>query len=311
VRCSVVGAAMTPRAVQASRILDVAAEHAEGITWDAVSQRLLFVDIPAGRIFSYRSGSTPTVIHQLDREVSFVHPAMNGDLVVAVREGIAVLGQDGTLQSLAAPLQDQPGIRMNDGNVDPRGRLFAGSMAYDAAPGASCLYRLDPNGHLSTELTDVTISNGIDWSPDGSLAYYVDSATRRVDVFDYDLDRGRLSRRRSFAEFSEDLGLPDGLTVDAAGGVWVALFGGGQVRRYTRDAVLDCVVSVPQAQLVTSCCFGGPALDQLYISTSTENLTARQLSAQPGAGQIYRAAPGYRGKPLATFIAPRPAGAKP
>jgi sugar lactone lactonase YvrE len=301
---------MTPRNVQASRLLDVAAEHAEGIGWDPAHDRLLFVDIPTGRVFSHDPRANITVIHQLHREVSYVHPTFDGELVVAVREGIAFLAHDGALQSLAAPLVSALDTRMNDGNVDPRGRLFVGSMAYDAAPGAACLYRLDWTGRLSTELTGVTISNGIDWSPDGSLAYYIDSATRRVDVFDYNLDHGELSRRRPFAVIGAHLGLPDGLTVDSAGGVWVALFGGGQVRRYAPDGELDCVVEVPGASLVTSCCFGGPALDELYISTSTESLTPQQLNTQPGAGQIYHVAPGYRGKPSTPFAAPRMAGTK-
>ena len=160
-------------------------------------------------------------------------------------------------------------------------------------------------------MTGVTISNGIDWSPDESLAYYIDSTTRRVDQFDYNPLHGELSGRRPFVVIEDGAGLPDGLTVDTDGGVWVALSGGGQVRRYTPEAQLDCVIELPSAELVTSCCFGGPGLDHLYISTSTEGLTARQRSQQPGAGFIFGVSPGYRGKPSTSFPTQRTGGTTP
>ncbi|WP_198663684.1 SMP-30/gluconolactonase/LRE family protein [Jiangella endophytica] len=268
--------------------------------WDAIAQRLLFVDIPTGRLFSHdpRNGRTSTT--EFQHELSYGHPAVGGGLVVAVREGVAMV-RDGSLRMLAAPLAESPGARMNDANVDPRGRLLVGTMAYDFADGAGRLYRLDTDGQLTTVLTDVTISNGIDWSPDGATAYYVDSPTLRIDTFDYDLDAGELSRRREFATIEDGAGLPDGLTVDAEGGVWVALYGGGQVRRFTAAGALDLIVEVPGARLVTSCCFGGPELDQLYISTSRENLTAEQLRSQPGAGHIFSARTGHRGRPVTLF----------
>ena len=145
---------------------------------------------------------------------------------------------------------------MNEGGCDPDGRFWCGSMAYDQRPDGAALHRLDPDGSARRVLDGVTVSNGLDWSPDGSLAYYDDTATGRVDVFDYDPATG-LTGRRPFVELSAGE-QPDGLTVDADGGVWVAVNGSGVVRRYRADGVLDGVVELPTAK-VTACTFGGPA----------------------------------------------------
>ena len=155
------------------------------------------------------------------------------------------------------------------------------------------MYQLDPDGATAVVLEGVTISNGLEWSPDGSLAYYVDSPTGRIDVFDYDRERGLIGRR----PFVEALSGPDGLTVDADGGVWVALYAGGAVRRYTPDGVLDEVVEVPVSK-ATACTFGGPDLDQLFITTSREHLPA---DAEPSAGAVFVATPGLCGRPVREF----------
>jgi sugar lactone lactonase YvrE len=286
--------------IAAGLYLDVSAEHAEGVVWDARRQRLLFVDITTGRVFEHDPASGTTSVVRVGRHVGAVHPRRSDGVVIAVREGFALL-TDSRVVTVSAPLADEPAVRMNDGGCDPAGRYFAGSMAYDTTPGAGCLFRLDPDLSLHTVLTGVTISNGIDWSPGGELCYYVDSGEHRVDVFDFDVPTGELSNRRPFVEIAESLGVPDGLTVDRGGGVWVALFGGSEVRRFSPAGRLDCVVEVAGPTLVTSCCFGGADLDQLFISTSTENLTAEQLLDQPGAGCIFLANPGWSGKPAVPF----------
>jgi sugar lactone lactonase YvrE len=183
---------------------------------------------------------------------------------------------------------------MNEGGCDPDGRFYCGSMAYDQRPGAGALHRLDPDGSVQVVLPELTISNGLEWSPDGSLAYYVDTPTGRVDVFDYDAERG-LTGRRPFARPTP--GHPDGLTVDAEGGVWVALFDGGAVHRYTPGGVLDGVVELPTPQ-VTACTLGGPDLDRLYVTTSAENL---EPGTDPLAGSLFAADVGVRGRPVREF----------
>jgi sugar lactone lactonase YvrE len=212
-----------------------------------------------------------------------------------VERGFALEDADGALTHLGALWTDE-GVRMNEGGCDPDGRFYCGSMAYDKRPGAGALYRLDPDRSVRVVLANVTISNGLEWSPDGSRAYYDDTPTHRIAVFDYDRESG-LTGLRPFAEIPPEAGHPDGLTVDAQGGVWVALFGGGVVRRYTPDGVLDGVVEVA-ARKVTACTFGGPRLDQLFITTSREGL---EPGIDPLAGSLFQVVTGVVGLPAREF----------
>jgi sugar lactone lactonase YvrE len=188
------------------------------------------------------------------------------------------------------------GVRITDGASAPAGRFTCVTMAYDPRPGAGTLYRLDPDGAVIVVLSDVTISNGLGFAPDGSHAYYVDTPTRRIDRFDYDTANG-LTGRRPFVELPEGVGFPDGVAVDEQGGVWVALYDGGAVRRYTAHGELDAVVEVG-AQKVTACTFGGADLADLFITTSRENLPP---GADPAAGALFRVQPGVRGVPVREF----------
>ena len=193
------------------------------------------------------------------------------------------------------PVWSDGGIRMNEGGCDPDGRFWCGSMAYDQSPGAAAMYRLDADGSVHEAFGGVTVSNGLEWSPDGSLAYYDDTATHRIDVFDYDTDAG-LTGRRPFVVMAGDE-RPDGLTVDSEGGVWVALFGGGAVRRYDAGGRLDAVVEVPTAQ-TTACTLGGPQLDQLFITTSRQGMGPHD---DPLAGALFAADVGVAGLPVREF----------
>jgi sugar lactone lactonase YvrE len=223
-----------------------------------------------------------------------LRPRARGGAVIAVERGFLLEDDDGTLTALPEVWSD-PGVRMNEGGCDPDGRFWCGSMAYEQTPGAAALYRLDPDRSVTRVLDGVTVSNGLAWSPDGSRAYYDDTATHRVDMFDYDPVAG-LTGRRPFVDLGPD-GNPDGLTVDASGGVWVALYGAGRVHAYTPDGRLDGVIEVPAAK-VTACTFGGPELDQLFITTSREGL---QPGEDPLAGSLFRADVGVRGLPAAEF----------
>jgi sugar lactone lactonase YvrE len=179
---------------------------------------------------------------------------------------------------------------MNDAACDQAGRMFAGTKAEDDTPGAGALYRLDTDHRLTTVLTGVTISNGIGWSPDERLMYYVDSPTRTVDVLDYDRAVGAVADRRPFAELERGSGVPDGLAVDADGGVWVAVWNGGAVLGFDPRGQVTTVVTVP-ATRPTSCAFGGPKLDVLYITTAAGPAPADQ------GGNIFACRPGPAGLP--------------
>jgi sugar lactone lactonase YvrE len=245
----------------------------------------------AGDVLALEADGSVTRRH-VGSVAAALRPRRRGGAVIAVERGFALEEDDGTLTELP-PVWSDGAVRMNEGGCDPDGRFWCGSMAYDQAPGAASMYRLDPDGSVRAVFTGVTISNGLEWTPDGSLAYYADTGTHRVDVFDYDLDGG-LTGRRPFVTFPDDAN-PDGLTVDAEGGVWVALFGGGAVHRYDADGRLDAVVELPTAQ-VTACTLGGARLDQLFVTTSAEG-----LDDDPVAGSLFRVDAGVRGRPVREF----------
>jgi sugar lactone lactonase YvrE len=224
-----------------------------------------------------------------------IRPRFQGGAVIAVARGFVYEDEAGALTA-GPTLWADARVHMNDGACDPDGRFYCGSMSLDRQPGGASLYRLDADHSVRVAVAGVTTSNGLDWSPDGSLAYYVDTATGRIDVFDYDRATG-LSGRRPFVLLDERDGHPDGLTVDGSGGVWVALHRGGAVRRYGADAMLQEVVEVP-TRLVTACTFGGPALDQLFITTSKRGLLPAD---DPLAGSLFRADVGIAGQAVREF----------
>jgi len=268
-------AGRTPRldvAVRAEALLG------EGPTWDAARERLMWVDILSGRVHTYDPATGRRTVLTTEQHVGAAKPRAGGGLVVNLRDGVGLYDKDGAFSWLHH--DPVPGRRGNDAAVAPDGALWVGTMAYDERPGGGTLTRVAPDGSAVTVLADVTISNGTGWSPDGRLMYYVDTPTRRIDVFDV---RGtEVVDRRPLAEIEEGAGFPDGLTVDANGCVWVALWGGGAVRRYTPDGRLDRTIAVPASQ-VTACAFGGPELRDLYITTAR---TGVDPAAQPLAGSL-------------------------
>jgi sugar lactone lactonase YvrE len=279
--------------MRAEQLTGPVAYHAEGPVWAPAWGGLRWVDMLAGDVLSLEADGTVRRKHVGD-VVAALRPRRGGGAVLALERGFALEDADGTRTSLD-PLWTDAGVRMNEGGCDPDGRFWCGSMAYDQRPGAAALYRLAPDGSTQRMLDGVTISNGLDWSPDGSLAYYADTATHRVDVFDYDRHSG-LTGRRPFVEIPDD-GNPDGLTVDADGGVWVALYGGGAVHRYGPDGALDAVVEVPTPR-VTACTLGGPRLDELFVTTSREGLGPDD---DPLAGSLFRVDAGVAGQPVREF----------
>lgn len=278
--------------MRAEPVTEAVAHHGEGPVWSERWGGLRWVDMLAGDILSLR-GDGSVNRRKVGGVVAAMRPRRFGGAVLALERGFALEEPNGSLTDLADVWSDD-GVRMNDGGCDPDGRFYCGSMAYDRAPGAAALYRLDPDRTVHVVLEGVTISNGLEWSPDGARAYYADTATHRIDVFDYDLRSG-LTGRRPFVELGA--GLPDGLTVDAQGGVWVALFGGGAVHRYSAEGRLSEIVDVPTPQ-VTACTLGGPRLDELYVTTSQESIDPVD---DPLAGALFRADAGVAGMPARGF----------
>jgi sugar lactone lactonase YvrE len=284
-------------------VLDVKAELGEGPIWDAERERLWFVDIMRGHVHEFDPVTRADRIIDVGQPVGAVALSVRGDLIAAARDGFFRVNPDtGRVVLLASVKEDASENRMNDGYVDAHGRFWAGTMSMVRRRRAGSLYRLDPDGSVTRHITGVTTSNGLDWSLDGRLMYYVDTGINRVDVFDFDDVRGELSGRRPFTNVPALAGKPDGLVVDAEGYVWLALFRGGALHRYTPDGRLDRVVKLP-VSLVTKCAFGGPELEDLYITTARTALDEAQKAQQPTAGGVFRVRPGVRGRRPARFSA--------
>ena len=277
-------------------VLDVHAELGEGPVWDAERAVLLFVDIMRGDVHAFNPSTASDRVVNIGLPVGAVAPTVRGDWIAAAGQGFHRVEPDsGRRTQVADATPGRTDLRMNDGYVDPLGNFWAGTMSLVRTPDQGALFRLTPDGNVKLVLAPVTTSNGLDWSPDGRLLYYVDTGTRRIDTFDIDLRAGTLGRRRPFVDLTREAGRPDGLVVDAEGGVWVALWRGGAVRRYLPNGMLDLELAVPAA-LVTKCAFGGPDMADLYVTTASRDLTAEERLAQPHAGGVFRSRPGVVGQ---------------
>jgi sugar lactone lactonase YvrE len=272
----------------------VRVEHAEGPFWHG--DRLGWVDIMAGRLWLAAYDGTALTgprLYDVGRPLGAAAPRAGGGWVLAAGTAFMALDDDGTVTRLTDDLADSSVLRMNDGKCDPAGRFWAGTMAYDESPGVASLYVYD--GTVRTVLDGVTISNGLGWTLDHRTMYYIDTPTGRVDAFDYDEETGQVSGRRPFAEVEG--GHPDGMTVDDEGFLWVALWGGGAVHRYSPSGDHVATVRLPVTN-VSSCCFGGSTL---FITTSQQGLSPEQRAAEPDAGRIFAVEPGVSGPPATAF----------
>jgi sugar lactone lactonase YvrE len=259
----------------------------EGPHHDEQTGRTWWVDVFAKRILWRELGSGRRGEVSVPAHVGAAVPRRTGGLVACLPDGAWLVEPDRPVEPLTLYPPSPagwPAMRSNDAKADPVGRLWLGTMAYDQTTGAGALYRLDPDGTLTRAVLGVTVSNGLGWSPDGSTMYYVDTPTRRIDSFAYDMATGRLGERRLFAE--AQAGFPDGLCVDAAGGVWVAHWDGSAVHRYAPDGRLDRSVELP-TPLVTSCAFAGDRFQTLVITTA-----AHGRPDDAAAGLTYAYEPG-------------------
>jgi sugar lactone lactonase YvrE len=262
----------------------------EGPRWDARRSELFWVDVLTAQL--HRARVEPDGRLELLSTLSFARivaaaaPTGAGGYVIAAGTGFLYADSDGAVRELAQPERGRFDVRMNDGACDPQGRFWAGTMAYDETPGAGALYRLELDGTCTTVLTGLTISNGIGWSPDGRTMYLVDSGTKRIDAFEFNPTDGALSRRRTIVRINEPHAVPDGLTVDDEGCIWVALWDGGAVRRYRPDGTLLASVPLP-VDRPTSCAFGGPERDTLFVTTARNDPSPGKLTEQPDAGRVF------------------------
>ena len=278
-------------AKKAEPIVQQGARLGEGSLWHWRTQRLFWVDIMGQTVFLFdpKSGENRGV--NVGRDVGTVVPRKSGGLMLGVKGGFASLDlETEAVEEIAMVETDLPNNRFNDGKCDPGGRFWAGSMAYDFAKGAGSLYCMEPDLSVRKVLSDVSISNGLVWTADHATLYYIDSLAFQIAGFDYDAESGEIANRRVVVELPEDVGFLDGMSIDANGNLWVAIYGAGEVRCWNPSSgeLLD-TVTAPGAKLTTSCAFGGPDLNELYITSASDGLTEQDKDQQPLAGSLFRA----------------------
>ncbi|MGH9270130.1 MAG: SMP-30/gluconolactonase/LRE family protein [Ilumatobacteraceae bacterium] len=268
----------------------------EGPHWNLATARLTYVDIDAGAVHRVDPATGSSTAISVEPPISFAVPVEGeSGWVGGTGLGLTWFGADGAPIGKLEVERARPANRLNDGKADPTGRLWFGSMALDRTPGGAGFYRLDAAG-LTTIDRAVTTSNGLDWDVERGRMYYIDSPEQRIDVFSFDVSSGEVEDRRPFATIDPDDGLPDGLTVDADGCVWVALFRGGAVRRYDPDGAIVEDVRLP-VTCPTCPVFGGDDLATMFVTTSRHKLTAEQRAEQPLAGALLVVDTGVRGRP--------------
>ena len=292
-----------PVAPEPELVLDARAELGEGPVWHAASGTLYWVDLFAGIVHHYQPATGLAGRVDVGEFVGCVVPRERGGLLAATTSGIYHLDPvSGTRTRVSDIEAARPETHFNDGKVDPAGRFWFGSIAIDRTTDTvGDLYSLEPDLTVTRRLSGIDNTNGMDWSPDGRTMYYIDSLTRQVTAFDYDLASGDLANPRPVVTLPEDGGVPDGMTVALDGTLWVAHWGGARVTRWhPLTGALIRTIPVP-ANLTTSCAFGGPALDQLYITTARYQESGPALAAQPHAGGVFRIQTDTRGRPAGVF----------
>ena len=293
---------MSTRIIEArEEVGDIVSEVGEGPIWDDRFGVLRWVDVDYGLLHGHDPARGPLPTLDLGQNVGFVVPLGDDALLAGLRDGFARIGLDGGIEIVHAFHHDRPDMRMNDGKADPAGRVWAGTCNIGCDEPVGTLYRLGTDGSADARMTGLTIPNGLGWSPDGTRMYFTDTTWGRIDVFDYDVASGETADRRPFVEIPPALGDPDGLTVDGDGCVWIALWNGAAVHRYTPDGLLDTIVQIPALE-ATSCVFGGPDRRDLYVTSASRRLTERQWADHPRSGRVFTCRPGVAGLRTDPFV---------
>lgn len=276
----------------------------EGPLWDAAEQALYWVDIEQNVFHRlYLGGEKAGQAQTFGAGVMVGAVALReaGGLLLATQRGLGRWDDPTSpITWLVNPEQNKPNNRFNDGKVDSRGRFWAGTMSLNPDPNdpQGSLYRFDPDGSVHVMETNLTISNGLGWSPDNKLFYLTDSPKHVIYVYDYDEATGALANRRVFVQTPEDEGVPDGLAIDSEGCIWSARWGGWKISRFTPDGKLEREIKMP-VENPSSCAFGGPDMDELFITSAWSGMNSEQRANQPQAGDVFRLKAGVRGLEVA------------
>lgn len=277
----------------------------EGPVWSVDEQALYWVDILGCRFHRFHPASGEHDTYTLDVTIGALALRATGGLVMATGKGFATFDlATRTVTFLAHPEASTPHMRFNDGNVDCRGRFWAGTMSTIPEKWHSLqgnLYRLNPDRSVQVMDTGYALINGIGWSPDNASMYVVDSVHKLVYLYDFDPDSGAIAHRRTFLDTSDEMGVPDGLAVDQEGALWVAFWDGWKIVRYDPSGKRLSQIDLP-VQCPSSCAFGGKNLDELYITSAWEELNEQQRANQPLAGDLFHMKTGVVGIPRPRFL---------
>jgi sugar lactone lactonase YvrE len=278
--------------VEVQCLADVGATLGEGPVWDPRAAALYWLDIPEKRLFRWSAADGTRAI-ALSHHVCSLLPRASGGFIGGGYDGFLAIAPDFGITVIGQPEPGLPGNRFNDGKLDRAGRLWAGTMDRAEAADTGSLYRLDADLRWTAIDTGYRVTNGPAFSRDGRMLYHSDSARQTVYAFDLAAD-GSASNRRVHLQFGAGDGYPDGMTVDADDCLWIAFWDGACLRRFAPDGARIAEHAMP-VQRPTSCCFGGPDLDQLFITSASRDLTAAQRTGQPLAGGLFMLRPGVRG----------------
>jgi L-arabinonolactonase len=275
----------------------------ESPIWCEREQALYWVDIRGREIRRFDPATGADRAWKMPEDIGSIGFRASGGFIAALRSGFAFFDpQTGALEPLHNPIAGTQDLRFNDGRCDRAGRFWAGTVQEKRVPGRAAFYRFDPDRSCTRMVDGLTVCNGTAFSPDDRVLYTADSWTREIHAYDFDIRTGTISNRRVFARFPEDKGIPDGATVDVEGYLWIAHFDGWRVTRFAPDGRIDRVIEMPVPR-PTSCAFGGPDLDVLYVTSACFNLSPETLAKAPLSGAIFALDVGTRG-----LIEPRFAG---
>ena len=272
------------------------AKLGEGAFWNYKTQEFYWVDIQGKQLHIYNPNTTINRSFSTPSQIGTVVPGAEHEAIIALEDGVYQMNtQTGAISLFAAIEEDIPENRFNDGKCDPAGRLWVGSMGLQEKQPVGKLYMIDSDGRVTPQLTNITVSNGIVWSADQATMYYIDTPTKQIRAFDYEVSTGAISNERIAVEVSTSLGFPDGMAIDIEGMLWVAMWKGSVVARFNpHTGALISKIEVP-ALNVTACAFGGEKLDTLYITTARVAMTTEERIQFPDAGSIFMALPGVPG----------------
>lgn len=294
---------MTSADGEARPVLEVGATLGEGPVWDDRRQELLFVDISGEQVHTFAPGTGEHSCFDAGAPVGAVVLAEDGSLLLALQDRFVQTDRRGQHRVVLGDFRARADlVRFNDGKVDPWGRFAAGTMHRDQSQPLGALHLLWPDGRVDTILEQVTISNGLAWSQDRRTFYYIDTPTHRVDAFDVQPESGLLTNRRMVVEIPD--GSPDGMAIDEEGALWVAIWDGARVDRYSPSGQLLQRVAVPGGGHVSSVAFGGAAMSTLYITTARTDLDQEQLALAPHAGHLFSFEASVAGLPPFRFPVP-------